>query len=416
MAKFKAMKLDILSNGGRRDFQGFWGSACKAFSNGTQGLASVLKKSTSAHSNLFTDLDNRRKKSNGLQTEKVAEEIPTCNSNDVNGLVNVDVEDRSCCLSEEEAERSLSDDFADDTRNKQEAIQAVRTLIDSKSDCADFRRKDDSFILRFLRARKFNTRAAYQLYCRYYEYRYNNKALFQNFHSKDPDINLALMDGLPGVLPIPDDYGHRILLIYAANWDHSRYGLVTVYRALMLTLEKLIEDEIVQLNGFVLIIDWNGFAFRHSAILQPRLLKTVIEGLQDCFPGRFYGVHFVNQPWYIEAALTVVKSFLKEKTKDRIFLHGSNLTTLHNHISKDVLPVELGGYCAPYNTRIWAEKMMRDEALASTQNSRSLYNEYNTSSKQKWTAVHSETFPMNLNRSYCIDRPMSDVDEEFFLS
>lgn len=39
---------------------------------------------------------------------------------------------------------------------------------------------------------------------------------------------------------------------------------------------------------------------------------------QDSFPARFGGVHFVNQPWYIHALYTLIKPFLKDKTRKRV--------------------------------------------------------------------------------------------------
>lgn len=41
--------------------------------------------------------------------------------------------------------------------------------------------------------------------------------------------------------------------------------------------------------------------------------------VQDSFPARFGGIHFVNQPWYIHALYTVIRPFLKEKTRKRVF-------------------------------------------------------------------------------------------------
>ncbi|KAJ8779809.1 hypothetical protein J1605_012296 [Eschrichtius robustus] len=40
----------------------------------------------------------------------------------------------------------------------------------------------------------------------------------------------------------------------------------------------------------------------------------------DSFPARFGGIHFVNQPWYIHALYTVIRPFLKEKTRKRVFV------------------------------------------------------------------------------------------------
>lgn len=39
---------------------------------------------------------------------------------------------------------------------------------------------------------------------------------------------------------------------------------------------------------------------------------------QDSFPARFGGIHFVNQPWYIHAMYTIIKPFLKDKTRKRV--------------------------------------------------------------------------------------------------
>lgn len=83
----------------------------------------------------------------------------------------------------------------------------------------------------------------------------------------------------------------------------------------------------------------------------------MIEGLQDCFPARFKGVHFLGQPWYVEAALTVIKPFLNEKIKERIFVHGNNLSTLHEHVHKDVLPAEMGGEEPSYNPETFIETL-----------------------------------------------------------
>lgn len=44
----------------------------------------------------------------------------------------------------------------------------------------------------------------------------------------------------------------------------------------------------------------------------------MIEGLQDCFPARIKGVHFIGQPWYVEAVLTLIKPFLKDKSKNKV--------------------------------------------------------------------------------------------------
>ncbi|NWU93174.1 CLVS2 protein, partial [Upupa epops] len=140
-----------------------------------------------------------------------------------------------------------------------------------------------------------------------------------------------------------------------------RYTLVDILRAILLSLEAMIEDPELQVNGFVLIIDWSNFTFKQASKLTPSMLRLAIEGLQDSFPARFGGIHFVNQPWYIHALYTVIRPFLKEKTRKRIFLHGNNLNSLHQLIHPEILPSEFGGMLPPYDMGTWARTLLDHE-------------------------------------------------------
>ena len=139
--------------------------------------------------------------------------------------------------------------------------------------------------MRFLRARKHNVYEAFKLYAQYFEYRIHNENLFKKFQAAEPGIKAALLDGFPGVLDQSDHYGRRILVLFSANWDNRCYGLASIYRAIVLTLEKLIEDEETQINGFVIVVDWSQFTFKQSTWIQPKVLKLMIEGLQVCKHG-----------------------------------------------------------------------------------------------------------------------------------
>lgn len=42
----------------------------------------------------------------------------------------------------------------------------------------------------------------------------------------------------------------------------------------------MIEDPELQVNGFILIIDWSNFTFKQASKLTPSMLRLAIEGLQ----------------------------------------------------------------------------------------------------------------------------------------
>ncbi|XP_034427981.1 clavesin-1-like [Hippoglossus hippoglossus] len=236
-------------------------------------------------------------------------------------------------------------------------IQQVRDMIVTRPDIG-FLRTDDDFILRFLRARKFDQMETFRLLAQYFQFRQQNLDMFQSFKVDDSGIKRALMDGFPGVLETPDQHGRKILILFASNWDQSRNSFIDILRAILLSLEVLIENPELQINGFVLIIDWSNFSFKQASKLTPNILKLAIEGLQDSFPARFGGIHFVNQPWYIHAMYTIIKPFLKDKTRKRIFLHGNNLNSLHQLIQPECLPSEFGGSMPPYDMGIWARTLL----------------------------------------------------------
>ncbi|OWK04394.1 CLVS1 [Cervus elaphus hippelaphus] len=257
-------------------------------------------------------------------------------------------------------------------------IQQVRDMIITRPDIG-FLRTDDAFILRFLRARKFHQADAFRLLAQYFQYRQLNLDMFKNFKADDPGIKRALIDGFPGVLENRDHYGRKILLLFAANWDQSRNSFTDILRAILLSLEVLIEDPELQINGFILIIDWSNFSFKQASKLTPSILKLAIEGLQDSFPARFGGVHFVNQPWYIHALYTLIKPFLKDKTRKRIFLHGNNLNSLHQLIHPEFLPSEFGGTLPPYDMGTWARTLLGPD-----------YSDENDYTHTSYNAMHAQ--------------------------
>ncbi|CAH1248401.1 CLVS2 [Branchiostoma lanceolatum] len=239
-------------------------------------------------------------------------------------------------------------------------IQAVRDMVITRPDIA-FLRSDDSFVLRFLRARKFSWVEAFMLYARYYEYRQKHSAMFKCCTLENPGVQQALLDGFPGVLEDTDHFGRKILVFYPANWDVTRYSIEHVLLAILISLEQMIQDAEVQVHGFAIIVDWSQFSFRQAARLSPAQMRLVIEGLQDSFPARFGGIHFINQPWYIDAAFTILKPFLKEKTRERILMHGNNMKSLHDQIHPEILPSEFGGQKPPYNVQRWGRLLLGED-------------------------------------------------------
>ncbi|XP_076160793.1 clavesin-2 [Ptiloglossa arizonensis] len=244
-----------------------------------------------------------------------------------------------------------------DKRDKKLAIKTVRAILREMPD-VDLKHCTDEYITRFLLARKYRTEQAAALIVAYQAQVAHRQDIFGNLTARDPALQRALRAGIPGVLPARDRKGRCVLVILASQWDPIAVPALSVQRAIFLVLEILIQDPRNQQSGFVAVVDWSGFSLRQGGALGAAALRNLIAALRGRFPARFKAVHFLSAPLYVQATLALVKPFLDEKTRNKIYLHGNNLSTLHEHLPTDILPAELGGTGPAFNPGLWAEPVI----------------------------------------------------------
>lgn len=244
-----------------------------------------------------------------------------------------------------------------DKRDKKLAIKTVRAILRQMPD-VDLGHCTDEYITRFLLARKYRTEQAAALIAAYQAQITHRQDIFGNLTARDPALQRALRAGIPGVLPARDRKGRCVLIILASQWDPIAVPALSVQRAIFLVLEILIQDPRNQQSGFVAVVDWSGFSLRQGSALGAAALRNLIAALRGRFPARFKAIHFLSAPLYVQATLALVKPFLDEKTRNKIYLHGNNLSTLHEHLPTDILPAELGGTGPAFNPGLWAEPVI----------------------------------------------------------
>ena len=206
-----------------------------------------------------------------------------------------------------------------------------------------FERKDGRFLLRFLRARKFNIDRALQLYVNYYKYKL--KFQHQLVESHPHYMSNVLDAGIFGVLERPIKNGSQALCVVASRWNPATIPANDPYKMFVMIAEKLLEDEEVQVHGISIFDNlerssWHlMYAFLRSHVIQNGSLME----LQDSFPMRLKGFHMLNQPWYLSMIMTVVRPFLSQKHRDRMQTHGDNYSALFELVDEDLLPRNFGG-------------------------------------------------------------------------
>lgn len=90
--------------------------------------------------------------------------------------------------------------------------------------------------------------------------------------------------------------------------------------------------------------EMSAITMGHMSQFSPALGKKAMTIWQDAYPQRPQGMHFLNLPTIMEGIFNIMKSFAKDKMKERLVVHKKgDLTALHEAVGTDILPEELGG-------------------------------------------------------------------------
>ena len=120
-----------------------------------------------------------------------------------------------------------------------------------------FTRKDDKFLLRFLRTKKFDINRSLQLYVNYHKYRSKYSDLLGEMNPST--VGHLLRGGAVCVLPSRE--GPRIILIQTKYIDFENLIAGDILKTLLLVFDKILEtDEAAQVHGIAVIEDLDGFS------------------------------------------------------------------------------------------------------------------------------------------------------------
>lgn len=219
-----------------------------------------------------------------------------------------------------------------------EALEKLNQLLDEEPELHS--RRDNEFLLRFLRVRKYNVDIALKKIKEYYKIRKECPSAFDDFV---PSTTKLAARSMMMVLPQRDIHGRPVLLLKAGAWNPQILSHSESLRAFALVAEHLAADPVAQTIGMTCVQDYDGFTADKIIYMNFGLLKRFIKLLMDCVPVRIKAIHIVKESYAFDLAYAVIRPFISKKMADRIHFHGQNVEGLHEDMPIDMLPKEYGG-------------------------------------------------------------------------
>ncbi|XP_010864587.1 retinaldehyde-binding protein 1a isoform X3 [Esox lucius] len=230
--------------------------------------------------------------------------------------------------------QKAKDELNETEESRVSSLKGLRVMMKEKAGEGDdlakmvqehFGDKPDSLLLRFIRARKFDVTRAHELLKGYVRFRRDYPELFENLTPEA--VRSTIEAGYPVVLPKRDKYGRVVILFNIENWDLEEVTFDETLRAYCVILEKLLENEETQINGFVLIENFKGFTMQHASGIKPTELKKMVDMMQ-------------------------------------VFVHGDELDVYLKDFDADFLPVDFDGKAPIADYKAIATKLFGSEDTA----------------------------------------------------
>ncbi|XP_055389371.1 clavesin-2-like [Condylostylus longicornis] len=239
-------------------------------------------------------------------------------------------------------------------------IDEFRNIIYEREDCTPHR-TDTEFLIKFLRARFWRIESSYKLLCNYCNFRNANRDLYEKLHPLDlKDIGEA---DVVTVTPYKDQLGRRIMIYRFGNWIPSKVPVDDILKTTLLLLEMGALEPSFQVLGGVGIIDLTNLSLRQVFHLTPSVAQKMLALIVTSLPIRTNAIHIVFQNWVFNTAFSIFKPFLSSRMRERIYIHGDDMSSLHKHILPENLPKRYGGIHDDCPYTIWVENLLKNEKI-----------------------------------------------------
>jgi len=190
--------------------------------------------------------------------------------------------------------------------------------------------------VKFVMARKFNVDRAVSLYRQHEMMRVRED--LDSIDTDSPDLRKELETKKFTVLDTRDPHGAALALFNARLHDPTGTAHKTTLQGVIHQLDVALEDPQTQRSGLVFIYNMYGSKYSNFDYDLSQKMLTMLKG---CYPARLKKVLIVTAPLWFKAPFKVLRLFVREKLRDRVYT--VSIPQLVLHVPPVSLPKELGG-------------------------------------------------------------------------
>ncbi|XP_054087931.1 tyrosine-protein phosphatase non-receptor type 9 isoform X1 [Zeugodacus cucurbitae] len=220
----------------------------------------------------------------------------------------------------------------------EQCLQTVKQFIELCNGSSSSVRRNISHTtaIKFLYARKFDVQRAVSLYEQHEQIR-----LREGLYNINPDLEplySELKTGKFTILPSRDANGAAIALFTANKHSPLSVTHTITLQGIVYQLDCALQDTETQRAGLIFIYDMSGSKYSNFDYDLSQKILTLLKG---GYPARLKKVLIVTAPLWFKAPFKILRLFVREKLRERVFT--VSVPTLGLHVPLKALPLHLGG-------------------------------------------------------------------------
>lgn len=256
----------------------------------------------------------------------------------------------------EEMSKFIQVELNENPATREKDVEAIKEWLIKQPHLPQF--DDEQRIMTFLRGCKFSLEKCKYKLDMYFTMRAMVPEFFSNRDVKNPSLQELLR--LVQIPPLPGltKNGRRVIVMRGIEKDVPTPSVSEAMKLALMIGDVRLREESHGVAGDVYILDASVATPTHFAKFTPALVKKFLVCVQDAYPVKLKEVHVINISPLVDTIVTFVKPLIKEKIRNRIFLH-SDIKTLYEHVPREMLPAEYGGDAGPIQDihEMWIKKL-----------------------------------------------------------